>query len=124
MAEKYQSFEEFWPYYVGEHSKPETRVLHFIGTTFVFVNTLAAIVLRNGWYIAAIPVCAYGFAWFAHFFVEKNRPATFTYPLWSLRGDFRMYFLMLRGKMTAEIERLQRTRGSSRDTQEIPLSSS
>lgn len=108
MAEpKLGSFEEFWPYYVSEHWKPGTRVLHFVGTALVLVS-LGLAVVASPWWLAAAPLLGYGFAWVGHFFVERNRPATFTYPLWSLRGDFRMFRLILLGRMGPELERAGR----------------
>ena len=104
MVPRLPSFEEFWPYYVAQHSRAATRRLHFAGTTMV-LGALAAAVLVSPWWALAAPVVGYGPAWIGHFFVEKNRPATFTYPLWSLRGDFRMYGLMLVGRMRPEVER-------------------
>jgi len=105
--ERLRTFEEFWPFYVSEHSRRTTRALHFAGTTLVLGAVVAA-ALRSPWWLAAAPVLGYGPAWIAHFFVEKNRPATFTYPLWSLRGDFRMWRLMLLGRMEPEVERAVR----------------
>jgi hypothetical protein len=104
MAPKLATYEEFWPYYVSEHSRPATRALHFVGTTLVLLSLTAA-VLVSPWWLAAAPFAGYGFAWVGHFVVERNRPATFTYPLWSLRGDFRMFRLMLLGKMGPEVDR-------------------
>lgn len=104
MAPRLGSYEEFWPYYVSEHSKPATRALHVLGTSLVLL-ALACAVLVSRWWLLAAPVAGYGPAWIAHFFVEKNKPATFTYPLWSLRGDFRMFGLILRGRMGPEVER-------------------
>lgn len=102
---KYRSFEEFWPFYLQEHSKPSTRALHYVGTTLVVA--IAVIALVNGaWlWLAALPVAGYFFAWIAHFAVEKNRPATFTYPLWSLIADFKMWLLWLAGRLGPELER-------------------
>jgi hypothetical protein len=105
--ERLRTFEEFWPFYVAEHSRRPTRALHFAGTTLV-LGAVAAAALDSPWWLAAAPVLGYGPAWIAHFFVEKNRPATFTYPLWSLRGDFRMWRLMLLGRMGPEVERAVR----------------
>ena len=102
------TFEEFWPFYVGQHSKEGTRALHFAGTTAGLAWLLAAAALRRPHFLLHALVSAYGLAWVGHFFIEKNRPATFTYPLWSLRGDLKMYALMWRGKMSAEIESLGR----------------
>jgi len=98
------SFEEFWPFYVAQHRRASTRALHFAGTTMV-LGALSAGALVSPWCALAAPVVGYGPAWIGHFFFEKNRPATFTYPLWSLRGDFRMYRLMLTGRMAPEVDR-------------------
>jgi hypothetical protein len=113
--ERLESFEEFWPFYVSQHSLPATRALHFAGTTMVFGALAAGVVValegsgwRSAWAIPAALALGYGPAWIGHFFVEKNRPATFTYPLWSLRGDLRMWRLTLTGKMGPEVERAVR----------------
>lgn len=103
MADRIQSYEEFWPFYVGEHSKAATRWCHFVGTTGVFFFLVSAIVTMNPLLLIACPLSGYSWAWVSHFFIEKNKPATFKYPLWSLRGDFRMYFFMLTGRMNAEV---------------------
>ena len=105
-AARIQSFEEFWPFYVHEHRNPTNRALHYVGTTLVIGTVVTAAVTLNPTWLLAAPVAGYGFAWVGHFFVEKNKPASFSYPLWSLRGDFKMYGLALRGKMRAEVERL------------------
>jgi hypothetical protein len=113
MVPQLRTYEDFWPYYVSEHRKPATRALHFLGTSLVLATLLAAAVDSPSWLLAT-PFAGYGPAWIGHFFVEKNRPATFTYPLWSLRGDFRMFRLMLLGRMGPEVERAIRlypTRG-------------
>lgn len=106
MADRYQSFEEFWPYYVSEHTNPRCRALHYIGTTNVFVFAALAAVLGRPLLLLAIPVAAYGCAWAGHFFIEKNRPATFTYPLWSLLADFKMYGFFLTGRMKDEVDKV------------------
>ena len=105
MADKILTYSEFWPYYLEEHSKPQTRGLHYVGTTLVFVALAAAIATRNWWLLLLMPVAGYGFAWLAHFFVEHNRPATFTYPLWSLYSDFRMFFVWLFGGLGGELKK-------------------
>ncbi len=102
---QYQSFVEFWPYYVGEHSDPKCRALHFMGTSLAFFSLLTAVVLAQWWLLLAVPIVGYGPAWIGHFFIEKNKPATFEYPFWSLIADFKMLCLMLGGKMGAEVER-------------------
>ncbi|HET7746942.1 MAG TPA: DUF962 domain-containing protein [Vicinamibacteria bacterium] len=107
MAGPLKTYEEFWPYYVAQHRKRSTRWLHFAGTTAV-IGCAAAGALVSPLWLAAMPFAGYGFAWLGHFGFEKNRPATFTYPLWSLRGDFRMYRLMLLGRMAPEIEKADR----------------
>lgn len=105
-TERIASYEAFWPYYVSEHRDLTCRRLHFVGTSLVFVCAALGVVL-NPLYFAACPVAGYAFAWIGHFVFEKNRPATFTYPLWSLRADFRMYFYTLAGRMPAELARAE-----------------
>lgn len=100
----FSSFTEFWPHYVREHRTPLNRRLHFIGTALLLpVIWLAA--TATPWFVLLLPVTGYGFAWIGHFFVEKNKPATFIHPWWSLIGDFRMFGLMLVGRMDDEVRR-------------------
>ncbi len=103
------SYREFWPFYVSQHQRPGTRVLHFIGTTGAILCLVAAIAAQTWWLLLLAPVAGYGPAWLAHVFVERNRPATFTHPVWSLIGDFHMYGLMWLGRMDGEIARLKRS---------------
>ncbi|MBN36741.1 MAG: hypothetical protein CMM46_18555 [Rhodospirillaceae bacterium] len=100
-----RSYREFWPFYVREHLNPTTRLFHFIGTAGVLLFLAAALATRNAWWLLAMPLCGYGFAWAAHAFVERNEPATFTHPFWSLIGDFHMFVMMAMGRMSAEVER-------------------
>nr|BAL56268.1 hypothetical conserved protein [uncultured delta proteobacterium] len=106
MNDAFQTFDDFWPYYVREHSKPTTRWMHFAGTAAALLCLTAFARTRKlRWLVAAV-VSGYGPAWVSHFFVEKNRPATFKYPLWSLQADLKMFALMLRGQMNDEIARV------------------
>ena len=100
MADRqYKSFQEFWPFYLGEHSKPGTRLLHCVGTLTAVAAVIALIVVGKWWLFPLALVPGYAFAWIGHFFIEKNRPATFTYPLWSFMGDWKMLTLMLIGRL-------------------------
>jgi hypothetical protein len=96
-GERFASFEAFYPYYIHEHSNPICRRIHIVGTSLVIVAAVLGL-LVNAWWFAALPFLGYGFAWVGHFFFEKNRPATFQYPLWSLMGDWRMFFETVAGK--------------------------
>ncbi|MFO0757185.1 MAG: DUF962 domain-containing protein [Byssovorax sp.] len=104
----FQSFEDFWPFYVREHANKTNRTLHFIGTSLAMGCVAAAALTKRKAFLLAAPVMGYGFAWFGHFVVEGNRPATFKYPAWSLRGDFRMWRLIAAGEMDDEVARVLR----------------
>ena len=93
----FTSFEEFFPHYVGEHSRSATRWAHFAGTHLGAVIGLGGIAGRRPALLAAAPVVAYGVAWVSHLAVERNKPATFGHPFWAFRGDLRMISAMWRG---------------------------
>ncbi|GAA4026022.1 DUF962 domain-containing protein [Sphingomonas rosea] len=105
MAERIPDYRDFWLHYLREHSARRTRAIHYVGTALVLAAAAALVVTGNGWWALAMPVGGYGFAWFAHFFVEKNRPATFTHPWWSLLSDFRMFFLAVSGRLGPHLVR-------------------
>jgi hypothetical protein len=100
---KYKSFWSFYPYYLTEHSDFTNRTLHFIGTALLLVILIIAIALQKWWMLALIPLVGYGFAWVGHFFIEKNKPATFTYPLYSLGSDFVMFWHILTGQISKKL---------------------
>lgn len=106
--QEYKTLKEFWPFYLSEHRNPVNRALHFVGTTGVFVLLGLAVYLQNWWLLLCMPLCGYGFAWVGHFIVEKNRPATFKYPLKSLVSDFIMYFYIWTGQIGRELARLEK----------------
>jgi hypothetical protein len=97
-----QSFDDFWPYYVRAHSRAQTRVLHAIGSVAAVVMLGISFAISL-WFLIAVPVIGYAFAWYAHFFVEGNKPATFGHPFYSLAADYRMLFLMMAGRMNEEV---------------------
>jgi hypothetical protein len=99
MTARYRTFREFYPFYLSEHRHPVCRRLHFAGSALVLMAIAAALVTLNAWWLAAAPVVGYGFAWIGHLFFEKNRPATFRYPLYSFIGDWVMFGQILRGKL-------------------------
>ncbi len=101
----YRTFEEFWPFYLAEHSRPATRWLHLAGTVIWLALLGTAMATRNWWLLAVVPFAAYGLAWFSHFFVERNRPATFKYPLFSLLADHKMALYMVTGRLKGELAR-------------------
>jgi hypothetical protein len=98
-SRRYHSFRDFYPFYLSEHSRSGTRRLHFAGTLLVLLTLAYTLATRRWGFLALLPVFGYGFAWVTHFAVERNRPATFQYPLYSLAGDFRMFADMARGRV-------------------------
>jgi hypothetical protein len=106
--DRIKNFEEFWPYYVREHQTSGCRLLHFIGSGLGIICLVSTFVTGNLWFIPLGLALGYGFAWVGHFFVEHNKPATFQYPLWSFRADWRMWRFMLLGRMREEVARIER----------------
>lgn len=92
---QFRNFSEFYPYYLGEHVHPVCRRLHFIGTSLMIALMAYALTTQHWTVLWLLPVVGYGFAWVGHYFFEHNRPATFTYPFYSLLGDFVMFKDML-----------------------------
>lgn len=101
-----RSFEEFWPYYLAAHHRPETQALHMLGTTIGALGVAGWLKTGRKSYLATGIAGAYGSAWLGHFAFEGNEPATFENPAWSLMGDLRMYKLWLTGELDAEIKRV------------------
>lgn len=99
MHKSYHSFKEFYPFYLSQHQNPTCRRLHFVGSLLVLVTLFSVVITRQFHYLFALPLIGYGFAWIGHFFFEKNKPATFIYPFYSLLGDWVMFKDMLFGKI-------------------------
>ena len=97
--DRFSSFEAFYPFYLSEHGDRTSRRLHFLGTTLALLILLYAVATGRWLVLLLVPVVGYGFAWVGHYRFEKNRPATFKHPLYSLMGDFRLWFDMLRGRV-------------------------
>ncbi len=99
------SFAEFWPYSLREHRQPGTRTLHLVGTTLSLLLLVAAAANGRSLLLLGAVLAGYGFAWFGHFAIEHNRPATFRHPLWSLAADWKMWALALSGRLAPELRR-------------------
>lgn len=103
MTERLPTYRAFWLHYLREHAKPATRNIHFAGTVLATGGIIALIITGNLWFLPAGLIGGYAPAWAAHYFVEHNRPATFTHPLWSLISDYRMAWLWLTGRLGREL---------------------
>lgn len=96
---RFATFQDFWPYYLEQHARPATRLMHASGSLLGLVVAITGFTQGTGWGLPVGLVIGYAFAWVSHFFVERNRPATFTYPLWSFAADWRMVALLLTGRL-------------------------
>lgn len=105
MTERITRYEDFFLYYLREHKKPSTRAWHYFGTTLVLAALIYAVLTGTWWVIAVCLLLGYGPAWIGHFFFERNKPATFQYPLWSLLSDFKMYALWISGRLQPWLQR-------------------
>jgi len=101
QAPQFDSFDEFYPFYISQHSKRATRIVHAIGTGLGAAIAAKSLATRRYKHLIAVPIVGYGFAWFSHFVIEGNKPATFGHPLYSFRGDFTMLYDMVRGRNAA-----------------------
>lgn len=95
----FRSFAEFYPFYLGEHRHPVSRALHYVGTWGAVFCLIALAVTGNAWWLLGAAISGYSFAWVGHFAFERNRPATFRHPLYSLAGDFRMWWDLNLGRL-------------------------
>lgn len=111
MQRKYESFGEFWPHYVREHSHETTRTLHFVGTTAAMACVVKALATGKLRWLALALAAGYGPAWYSHFAIEKNRPATFEHPLLSFQADLVMWGKTIAGTIDADVERYKRVNG-------------
>lgn len=99
QGERFQTFKEFYPFYLQEHANATCRRLHFAGSTLVLFILIIALLRGSYTMLWLMPLAGYGFAWVGHFFFEHNRPATFKYPMYSLMGDWVMYKDMWAGRI-------------------------
>lgn len=97
--QQFQSFSDFYPFYLSEHANPTCRRLHFAGSLCVLAILFAALATGHTWWLLAMPVAGYGFAWVGHFVFEKNRPASFSHPLYSFMGDWVMFAQLASGRL-------------------------
>ena len=98
MSKRYQTFAEFYPFYLSQHSNVTCRRLHYVGSALVLLTVAFALITGRWRVLWLVPVFGYGFAWVGHFFFEHNRPATFRHPWYSLIGDFRLFFDRVTGR--------------------------
>ncbi len=90
-GEHFANFAEFYPFYLNEHRNGTSWRLHFVGSLGVIGCFAMALATGDWLWLPVAVVCGYDFAWIGHFFFEKNRPATFRHPLYSLMGDWVMF---------------------------------
>jgi len=99
VRSRFASFAEFYPFYLGEHADRRTRRIHFAGSLLVLACIVLLAATGDLWWLLAAPLCGYGCAWIGHAAFERNRPATFSHPLYSLMGDWVMFWQILTGKL-------------------------
>jgi len=96
---RFESFDAFYPFYLSQHQDRTCRRLHVTGSMLILATIAGAVATQSWWLLATLPVQGYGFAWLGHFGFEHNKPATFQYPLYSLMGDWKMFWQTITGKL-------------------------
>ncbi len=107
MGAPIKTYGDFWPFYLGQHTRRANRNLHYFGSGLALAVVVWSVATQNWWWLLAASVAGYGPAWTGHYLIERNRPATFSYPFWSLYSDFRMFFTWLAGRLEGELARHQ-----------------
>ncbi len=120
MSKPFATFDEFWPFYLGEHRNPVCRGLHIWGSSWGIATLVWGIATMTWWSFPLALVIGYGHSWVGHFFFERNKPATFQAPLYSFMGDWKMIGLFYTGRLSGELERLF---GSTNPSPDAPLRS-
>ena len=92
--------QKFYDFYLEEHQNMACRRLHFAGSSFGLLGLAKSIKTRSPKPLLKGIAAGYGCAWVGHFFFEKNKPASFKFPLQSFVSDFRMYTDVLRGNLS------------------------
>jgi hypothetical protein len=101
----FTTYDEFFTFYLREHSDPRNRLMHAAGTLLGLGTVIIPLIVGHAWYALLWPVVAYGFAWTGHYLIEGNKPATFGHPFWSFFSDFSMLALMATGRLEERIKR-------------------
>ena len=96
---EFKSFSEFYPFYLSEHNNKLNRRLHFSGFLIALLILIVVIITHKWALLLLLPIFGYGLAWLGHLFIEKNKPATFKYPLYSIMGDFVMFKDIITGRI-------------------------
>jgi len=96
---RFETFSDFYPFYLSEHANRSSRRLHFVGTSVALTLLVVVLLTHSWWLLIAALVQGYAFAWVGHFFFEHNKPATFKYPIFSFMGDWRLWWNMLTGRI-------------------------
>ena len=113
IDKKHTSLSSFYLYYLYEHRHPANRILHYIGTSGIIALLILSILWQYWILLAFIPLVGYGFAWIGHGLIERNKPATFTYPFYSLASDFIMYFHWITRRLSGQLEVMEKHYGLS-----------
>lgn len=92
-----RSFQQFWTYYLLHHQSPVTRLLHTAGSVACLAGVTCSIATMSLWPIPISLVIGYLCAFGGHWWVERNQPMTFRYPLRAGLCNWLLFGVELRG---------------------------